>query len=203
MGNELSIDSTQLPKYVRPVGDSLRLGDATLAYSVKMTEAGDDAPLKALYFVAEVADSLYYREVDTHYPDPEYRKSWQIRALRPLDVSGATSQYIWFEYSSVAEGTKNGEQYVSETWRGHVYTYDRRRGVRFLQWSPIRYEERIGGRLHGVRQLDVRFPRAGVMEVEERLQKGAQVTRGRGWQHRLGRHIIDPDVIEQEHAPQP
>jgi len=199
VGNNLSIDSTRLPKYVRPVGDSLQIGDETLAYSVKMREAGKKFPTNALYFVAEVGDSLYYHEVDTHYHDPDYDKSWQIRALRPLDVPEARSQYVWFEYNNIAEGTKDGKRYVSENWRGQVHTYDRQRGFRYLQWAPIRYEERIGGHLHGVRQLDVRIPEAGIMSIEERLQRGARVTQGRGWRHRLGRQVIDTEAIEREH----
>lgn len=201
VGNDLSIDSTRLPKYVRPIGDSLRLGNEVFAYSVKMMEAGKEAPMNALYFVAEIGDSLYYHEIDEHYHNPDSKQFWTIRSLRPLDVSGATSQYVWYEYNSTTEGTKNGHWYRSESWTGHIYTYDEKRGFRYLQWAPIRSAVWKDGELVGAKQWDISVPEAGVMLVEPRLQKGKDMTLEPP-EHWLGQHVIDSQATDVEPRPE-
>lgn len=199
VGNELSIDSTQLPKYVRPVGDSLRLADDALAYGVTMIprKEGPTHDPSVLYFVSEVGDSLYYKEIERARPLAFSPSRVHVRSLRPLEVSKAKAQYIWLEHALIRESRADSTVTLVE-WRANVFTYDGRRGVRHLKMVPIRYEERKGERVLGVRQLDVRLPQAGIMEVEERLQKGAHVTKGMDWHHRLGRHVIDPKAATRE-----
>lgn len=197
VGNDLSIDSTRLPKYVRPTGDSLRLGKDALAYAVQMRQR-KEPPTSAqntLYFVAEVGDSLYYKKIADSRPHSTAPTTVEVRSLRPLDVPKAETQYIWFEHEK-AGVFRNDSTMRREEWRAHVFTYDRPRGIRYLQWTPIRYAEWKNDSLVGARQLDVRFPEAGLMEVEERFQRGAKVTRGMGWRHRIGMGVIDSTAID-------
>lgn len=195
----LSLDSTRLPKYVRPIGDSLRIGKEVLAYSVEMVQL-EEHPSNVqhtLYFVAELSDSLYYKEItDTAPHDPSYPDTVAVRSLRPLDVPQAEVQYLWFEYAKFGTSTQNGGS-TWERWYARVLTYDRRRGMRHLTGVPIRYEKTKNGEFYGVRQLDVRIPKAGIMEVEERLQRGANLTKGMGWHRVTGTHVIDPTATSK------
>lgn len=193
----LSFGSTRLPKYVRPMGDSLQLGEEVLAYGVKMVELGASLPNNELYFVAEVADSLFYREIQEERPGRRPSKI-SVRALRELGVPGAESQYIWFETNYYGEDEIDGVKWTTRRWRGYVFTYDKRRGMRYLQHVPIRLEREKEGQFHGVRQLDVSIPEPGVMVVKERLQRGAKVTRGMGWHQWLGPHVIDTSATDNE-----
>ena len=193
----LSLDSTRLPTYVRPTGDSLRLGDDALAYAVKMLQRRDPPTSipNTLYFVAEVGDSLYYKKIADSRPQSTAPTTVEVRSLRPLDVPKAETQYIWFEHEK-SSVFRNDSTMRREEWRAHVFTYDRPRGIRYLQWAPIRYAEWKSDSLVGARQLDVRFPEAGLMEVEERFQRGARVTRGMGWRHRIGMGVIDSTAFD-------
>jgi hypothetical protein len=146
-----------------------------------------------LYFVAEVGDSLYYKEIERARPLGFSPSRAQVRSLRPLEVAKANVQYIWLEHALIRESRADSTVTLEE-WRANVFTYDKGRGVRHLKMMPIRYEKRKAGKVLGARQLDIRLPRAGIMEVEERFQKGAHVTQGMGWHHRLGRHVIDPEA---------
>ncbi len=185
VGNDLSIDSTRLPTYVRPVGDSLRVGDA-LAYSVEMA-APDTLDYKDLYFVAEVGDSLFYKDIMRMRPDGR-TQSAKVRSIRPIDVEGAESQYIWYEYAGFAKGEGHPTP-VYEEWAGHIFSYDPRRGMRHLHFAPVRTEARTGDTVHGVRQWDVSVPEPGIMKIEPRLKKGDDVKIApREW---LGKHVID------------
>jgi hypothetical protein len=186
----LNLDSTRLPEYVRPLGDSLRLPGGALAYNVRMTDSTQSDSYNVLYFVAEVEDSLFYRRVDEQYYNPDAEQSWQIRALRSLDVPKASAQYVWLEYNSIAVNREDGDRHVSESWTGHIYTYDDGRGFRFLQWAPIRSEIRKNGKLIGAKQWDVSVPEAGYMRVEKRLEKGKDLTLEPP-EHWLGLHVID------------
>jgi hypothetical protein len=197
VGNELSLDSTHLPRYVRPMEDSLRLRDDVLIYGVKMIEAEDSTPINTLYFVAEVGDSLFYREIQDEYPG-RHPSEISVRAIRALDVPGAKSQYIWFETNYYGEDEVDGIKWTTRRWRGYIFTYDKKRGVRFLKHSPIRLEKEKNGTFYGVRQLDVSVPGPGVMVVEERLQRGAKVTKGKGWHQWLGPHVIDTSATDNE-----
>lgn len=200
VGNDLSIDSTQLPKYVQPIGDSLQLGTDALAYGVEMVQLKKH-PSNAqhtLYFVAEVSDSLYYKEITDVYPHhPARPDTVAVRSLRPLEVPQAEAQYIWFEYAKFGTNTQNRVKMKNRWWYARVFTYDTRRGMRHLTGVPIRYEKKKDGELYGVRQLDVRIPEAGIMEVEERLQRGENLTRGMGWNRVIGTHIIDSTAIDR------
>lgn len=202
--HELSLDSTRLPKYVRPIGDSLRLAEDALAYSVNMKEVGNSSPKNSLFFVAEVGDSLFYHQIDDYYEnnidryydttgEADPKQFWRIRALRPLDVSGSQSQYLWFEFAHLTEGTKNGNHYSSERWTGHIYTYDERQGIRHLHMAPIRSATRKNGSIVRAKQWDVSVPKPGIMLIEPRLEKGDDPTleSPRRW---VGRHVIDPAV---------
>lgn len=191
---KLSLDSTQLPKYVQPIGDSLRLSEDVLAYSVNMKEVGNSSPKNSLFFVAEVGDSLFYRHIEDYYEknnDTDPKQSWRIRALRPLDVSGSQSQYLWFEFAYLTEGTKNGDHYSSENWTGHIFTYDDKRGLRHLHVAPIRAATRKNGSIVRAKQWDVSVPEPGIMVIEPRLEKGDDPTL-ESPQHWLGSHVIDP-----------
>jgi len=204
MTQTLSVDSTQLPKYVQPIGDSLRLAENVLAYSVNMKEVGDSSPKNSLFFVAEVGDSLFYHQIDDYYEnnidqyydttgEADPKQSWRIRALRPLDVSGSQSQYLWFEFAHLTEGTKNGNHYSSERWTGHIYTYDERQGIRHLHMAPIRSVTRKNGSIVRAKQWDVSVPKPGIMLIEPRLEKGDDPTL-ESPQRWVGRHVIDPAV---------
>ena len=190
---KLSLDSTRLPEYVRPLGDSLRLSEDVLTYSVEMVQLKDypSVDRHTLYFVAEVGDSLYYDEITKAAPHSPNPSSFSLRSLRPLDVPGAESHYIWFEYAESGRDTQGEKVETVNRWSASVFTYDSKRGMRHLTGVPIRIEMKKDGRLHGVRQLDVRIPEAGLMEVTERLQRGANITKGMGWHRVLGKHIID------------
>jgi len=189
----LSLDSTRLPKYVRPIGDSLRLPGGVLTYSVEMVQLKDypSVDRHTLYFVAEVGDSLYYDEITKAAPHSSNPSSFSLRSLRPLNMPGAESHYIWFEYAESGRDTQGEKVETVNRWSASVFTYDSKRGMRHLTGVPIRIEMKKDGRLHGVRQLDVRIPEAGLMEVTERLQRGANITKGMGWHRVLGKHIID------------
>jgi len=106
-------------------------------------------------------------------------------------VPGAESQYLWFEYAKSGKEPQDETVFMWERWYARVLTYDSERGMRHLTGVPIRYEKKKNGKLHGVRQLDVRIPEAGLMEVTERLQRGANITKGMGWHRVLGKHIIE------------
>ncbi len=198
VGNDLSIDSTQLPMYVRPTGDSIRLGEDLLVYAVEMVQLKEEPTHTphTLYFLAEIADSLYYKEIDDARPHSFTPSHIKVRSLRPLNVSDAQTQYIWFEYARSGEMRKDSTR-TWEKWKAHIFTYDRRRGVRHLQWVPIRAEERKNGKLVGAKQWDVSVPEAGFMQVEKRLQKGKDLTLEPP-EHWLGLHVIDSTAAGTE-----
>jgi len=194
MTQELSLDSTQLPKYARPTGDTLQLEDGPMAYAVEMVQLRKEptSTPHELYFVAEVGDSLYYKEVEKaapHHGGP-FSSHLRVRSLRPLDVPKAESQYIWFEYARFGEKEQTGDLVTWEHWKAHIFTYDRHRGFRHLQWVPIRREERTNGELIGAKQWDASMPEAGYMRVEKRLEKGKDLTLEPP-EHWLGLHVID------------
>jgi hypothetical protein len=174
-----------LPKYVRPVGDSLRIADL-LAYSVKMA-APKKLDFKELIFVAEVGDSLFYTDFSRAHVDgnPE---SLQVRSIRPIDVDSASTQYVWYEYAEITRGDEDTTS-VYERWIGRILAYDPRRGMRSLHKAPVRAEARKGGKVLGVTQWDVSMPEPGIMKIEKRLKKGGDVSLApREW---LGRHVVD------------
>jgi len=196
----LSLDSTRLPKYVQPTGDSLRLGKDILAYGVKMTPADPERlDPNDLYLVAEVADSLFYRRVGDARPYKNDSPSTvRIRAMRLIDVPGAESQYFWVEVETQTVSKEKSSTSIETDWDGHIFTYDRRRGMRYLHHAPVREELKKDGELVGAQQWDVSVPEPGIMKVEPRLRRG-KVRPGRGnvrlanrnW---LGKHVIDPTV---------
>jgi hypothetical protein len=193
MTQKLSLDSTRLPKYVRPIGDSLRLPGSVLAYSVEMVQQKEypSVDRRTLYFVAEVGDSLYYDGITKAAPYSPNPSSLSVRSLRPLDVPGAESQYIWLEYAKSGKDTREETVSVWERWTANIFTYDPNRGMRQSHGRSDSDRDEEGGRLHGVRQLDIRIPKAGIIEVTERLQCGANITKGMGWHRVFGKHIID------------
>lgn len=201
----LSLDSTRLPKYVRPVGDSIRLSGDALAYPVKMVQLQQKpvADANILYYVAEVGDSLYYREIEEARPKDFDPSKVSVRSHRLLDVAETKSKYIWFEYAKSQQSDDSGTPTSIEEWKAHVFSYDKSRGMRHLAFTAIRREVRKNGKFHGARQLDVSIPEAGLMDVEERLQKGAKVTRGMAWHRFLGRHVIDTTVVSNLPPPPP
>ena len=199
---ELSLDATRLPKYVRSVGDSLRLGEGTFAYAVEMIEKGDSAPGKDLYFIGETGDSLYYHEVHHQQYSAKTEQWRKIRALRPLDVPGAEAQYLWFEYETGSKRNVDGSISASASWRGHIYTYDSRRGFRHLQWAPIRSEVRKDGQVTGATQWDISVPEPGIMLIEPRLEKG-EGTKLEPPRHWIGRHVIDKTATTKREVEMP
>jgi len=193
----LSFDSTRLPKYVQPVGDSLRMGDF-LAYSVKMT-APETLDFKELIFVAEVGDSLFYTDFARSHVDgnPE---SLQVRSIRPIDVDSTPTQYIWYEYAEITRGDKDPTS-VYEQWIGRILAYDPRRGMRSLHKAPVRAEARKGDEVLGVKQWDVSVPEPGIMRIQPRLEKGGDVSLApRGW---LGKHVIDRSATSKREVDLP
>lgn len=201
----LSLSPSRLPKYVRPMGNSIRLSDDVLAYPVQMVQLreGPTARANTLYYVAEVGDSLYYREIADARPKNFDPSTVSVRAHRLLDVAEAEAKYIWFEYAKSQKSDDSGTPTSIEEWNAHVFSYDASRGMRHLAFTAIRREERKNGEFHGARQLDVSIPQAGIMDVEERLQQGAKVTKGRAWNRFLGRHIIDTTVVDDPPPPPP
>lgn len=204
VGNNLSLDPQRLPEYVRPVGDSLELEDGTLVYAVEMVELKEkpSSTLHKLYFVADVRDSLYYQEIDhaaPHHPGT-YFSRLRVRSVRPLEVPKAETQYIWFEYAKLGEKEKNNGLASWEEWKAHIFTYDRSRGFRHLQWTPIRKEVQQNGKLIGAKQWDVSVPEAGVMLIEPRLQKGKDLTLEPP-EHWIGTHVIDSSATDVDPRP--
>ena len=193
---DLSIDSTRLPSYVRVMSDTLRLAEDAFAYAVHLRPPADAPPHipTTLYVVAQVGDSLYYRDlIDT---DPRRNRSvGSIRALRLLEVPGSNAQYFWVETKRVATSTSDRLTRTVERWYGNVLTYDRERGVRYLRGSVVRREVRHDGAVHGAAQLDVSIPEPGIMEVGERLRRGADVTKGYGWYDWMGVYVIDSSAV--------
>ena len=205
--NGLSLDSTRLPKYVQPTGDTLRLNGHPFAYGVKMRPVDPDRIDKSnLYLVADVADSLFYREIGNAYPFQQDDPSTvSIRAVRPIEVPGAESQYLWVEIEERHLDAKGSPTGTYTRWRGHIFAYDRRRGMRYLHRAPVRVERMRGGKLVGAEQWDVSVPEPGIMLVEPRLKRGkvgehtieeGGVTLGPP-QHWIGRHVIDPTATSK------
>ncbi len=192
----LSLDSTRLPRYVEGMSDTLRLAEDAFAYAVHLRPPTDAPPHipTTLYVVAQVGDSLYYRDlIDT---DPRRNRSvGSIRALRLLEVPGSNAQYFWVETKRVATSTSDSLTRTVERWYGNVLTYDRERGVRYLRGSVVRREVRHDGAVHGAAQLDVSIPEPGIMEVGERLRRGADVTKGYGWYDWMGVYVIDSSAV--------
>lgn len=195
--HSLSMDSTQLPRYIRATGDSLRVGNA-LVYSVRMS-IPKDPDFIDLYLVAEVGDSLFYSEIQRAHEggNPE---SLQVRSIRPIDVDSASTQYIWYEYAEITRGDKDPTS-VYEQWIGRILTYDPRRGMRSLTKAPVRAEARKGDEVLGVKQWDVSVPEPGIMRIQPRLEKGGDVSLApRGW---LGKHVIDRSATSKREVDLP
>jgi len=199
----LSFDSTQLQKYVQPTGDSLRLSKDAVAYGLKMAPANPDRLDRvSLYLVAEVADSLFYREIgDSHPYESGDPSTVSIRAMRPIDVPGAESQHLWVEIEKQYRDKEKTPVEVKTRWRGHIFAYDPGRGMRYLHNAPVRVERTRSGNLVGAQQWDVSVPKPGIMKIEPRLRRG-KVRPGRdrvrlanrNW---LGKHVIDPSATSK------
>ncbi len=76
-----------------------------------------------------------------------------------------------------------------------MLSYDRERGVRYLRGSVVRREVRHDGAFYGAAQLDVSVPEPGIMEVSERVRRGADVTKGYGWYDWMGTYVIDSSAV--------
>lgn len=191
---QLSLSPEVLPSYVKTSQDSLQLGDM-LAYGAELDPQTSSSETQRLYFfVAEVGDSLYHKSVMGFEPRKDVQTNIRVRGLRPIEVPGASTQYIWFETATTASDRDDSSK--TESWRGHVFTYDDRRGVRFLSYAPVRsevYEE--NGELSALYQLDVSVPKPGLMKIEKRVYKGK--TKSRGWVDWIGLHVIDPEATEK------
>ena len=191
---DLSIDSTRLPRYVEVMSDTLRLAEDAFAYVVRMTPT-EDAPSYSphhIYFVANIADSLYYRDFGkVRRSGPSPHRTW-IRSMRTFDVSNAASQYIWVETGSRLAHS-NDSTTITERWKGNILTYDTRRGIRYLKNTPIRAERIVNGETVGMEQWDIAVPEPGIMEVSVRERRGERVVLAPlEW---LGPHIIDPEAV--------
>ncbi|PQJ35331.1 hypothetical protein BSZ35_12610 [Salinibacter sp. 10B] len=189
------------------MGDSLRLSEDAVTYGVKMRPADPDPLDKSnLYLVAEVVDSLFFSDIGKARPyQDESPSTVSIRAMRPIDVPGADSQYLWVEIEERhldEEGSPTG---VYTRWRGHIFAYDRRRGMRHLHRAPVRVERTRGEKLIGAEQWDVSVPEPGIMLVEPRSKRGKvwENTIDEGGvslgppQHWIGRHVIDPTATSK------
>lgn len=207
MKHDLSLDSTQLPRYVETMSDTLRLSTNATAFAVQFRPSGnEDVPYqKNLFLVANVADSLYYRRLKTVYTSFDQRSSLSVRGLRTLEVPGATQTYIWVEVEdrSVARETVSQDSLPASEyrqWFGYVFAYDRIRGLRYLLDGvvPIRVEDIRAGETVGVMQWDVSIPEPGIMEVVPRTHWGQDLPpRPRGW---LGAHVIDSSAVADTSA---
>jgi len=80
-----------------------------------------------------------------------------------------------------------------ERWTGHVLTYDKGQGIRYLSKAPIRLKELRNGELIGDAIWNVRIPAPGVMIINERYSKGN--TSGPAPYQWLGGHAIDPEAL--------
>ena len=207
----LSLDSTRLPKYVQPTGDSLRLGKDILAYGVKMSPADPERTEQSeLYLVAEVADSLFYEKIGDARPYKDDSPSTvRIRAMRLIDVPGGESQYFWAEVETQTVSKGRSPTEIHTRWHGHIFTYDHPRGMRHLERAPVREELRRSGKLVGAEQWDVSVPEPGIMKVSPRLKRGKVGAEGVGdrvsvgpreW---LGKHVIDKTVTTKREIEMP
>jgi len=152
-----------------------------------------------LYLVAEVGDSLFYSEVQRAHEggNPE---SLQVRSIRPIEVEGAESQYIWYEHAEITRGDKDPSS-IYEVWEGHIFAHDEQRGMRRLHKAPVRAEARKGDEVLGVTQWDVSVPEPGIMKIEPRLEKGGDVSLApREW---LGKHMIDRSATSKREVDLP
>jgi len=198
---DLSIDSTRLPRYVRVISDTLRLAEDAFAYAVRMIPT-EDAPSYVpnnIFFVGQVGDSLYYRDFGDERPDSRNPSRITIRDMRFMDVPGAKTQYFWVETevnSTHVSSDRDTTEWTS--WKGHILTYDASRGIRYLQSSSVRGEKYVNGEFQGMEQWDVSVPEPGIMVVTVRERKGTM-----RWAplDQLGRHVIDPGAVsnEQDH----
>lgn len=192
--NALPLDPETLPSYVETSEDSLQF-DNMVAYGFEISPPRKPWTVKRSYFlVAEVGDSLYHKNVMGFEPRKDVQTNIRVRGLRPIEVPGASTQYIWFEVATKSSNRNDSSK--TESWTGHVFTYDGRRGVRFLSYAPVRSEVyKENGELSGLYQLDVSVPEPGLMKIEERTYKGK--IKNRGWVDWIGLHVIDPEVTEK------
>lgn len=147
-----STDPARLPKYVQPTGDSLQLSENALLYIVRMSSPSRED--REAYLVAEVEDSLAY----THTAAGKY-----LRDVREVEVPSTNTRYIWVE--TVYISTVDSSQV---RWRGHIFTYDRKRGIRYAARAPVRFEMFEEGESIGYTQVDVSIPRPGIMKIDWR-----------------------------------
>ena len=199
MTQELSVDSTRLPRYVEVMSDTLRLAEDAFAYAVQLRPPFDDRYRvnKTLYFVTTIADSLYYRRLQS-FGISRSSPSMTIRGLRRLDVPHAQATYLWVETEKRHTSARGDTLPTTRVeWRGHVLTYDPSRGVRYLSKVPIREEKIRDGETVAFEQWDVSFPEPGIMMVGVRERKG-EVSKGSPYfapPEWLGPNLIDREAV--------
>ena len=196
---DLSIDSIRLPHYVEVMSDTLRLAEDAFAYAVQLRPPFDDRYRvnKTLYFVTTIADSLYYRRLQS-FGISRSSPSMTIRGLRRLDVPHAQATYLWVKTEKRHTSTRGDTLPTTRVeWRGHVLTYDPSRGVRYLSKVPIREEKIRDGETVAFEQWDVSFPEPGIMMVGVRERKG-EVSKGSPYfapPEWLGPNLIDREAV--------
>lgn len=193
---DLSVDSTQLPRYVEAMNDTLRLAADAVAYAVRLTPTAEGPGYipNSIYLVAEVGDSLYYRDLGEERPRNRNASNVAVRDLRFIRVPGAETQYFWLETEFHNLFHTDTTRVVTNGWRGRIFTYDESRGVRHLKGLPIRVEEFVNGEYQGMEQWDVVVPEPGIMEVSVRKREGSVHLRSLDL---LGRHVIDTTATDE------
>lgn len=197
MTQELSLDSTRVPRYVEVMSDTLRIAEDAFAYAVRMTPTGDSPSYipRTIFLVGEVGDSLYYRDFGDEYSDPRDSSRLTVRDMRLMDVPGADTQYFWAEMEVNSTYVSDRDTTNWTSWQGHILTYDSSRGIRHLELVNVRGEKYVNGEFRGMEQWDISVPKPGVMVVTVRERKG-----NIRWAplDQLGRHVIDPTVVKDE-----
>jgi len=181
------------------MSDTLRMAEDAFAYAVQLRPPFDDRYRvnKTLYFVTTIADSLYYRRLQS-FGISRSSPSMTIRGLRRLDVPHAQATYLWVETEKRHTSTRGDTLPTTRVeWRGHVLTYDPSRGVRYLSKVPIREEKIRDGETVAFEQWDVSFPEPGIMMVGVRERKG-EVLEGSPYfaaPEWLGPNLIDREAV--------
>ncbi|PQJ33965.1 hypothetical protein BSZ35_04480 [Salinibacter sp. 10B] len=181
-----STDPARLPEYVQPTGDSLRLSENALLYIVRM--ASPNGENSTAYLIAEVGDSLSYTHTYT---------GKELRALREVEVQDTETRYIWLE--AVRSDVDSSKKEIR--WRGHIFTYDRERGIQYAARAPVRFELFEDGESIGHVQVDVSIPEPGIMQIEWRETElpprlGTQ-SNFRKW---IGAYVIDSTETRKQSA---
>lgn len=177
IANDLRTDSTRLPKYVRPTGDTLRLSDEALIYLVEMDspfEDRGDTYFEDEYLVGEVGDSLFYEGYVS------------VRGMWEVEVPGTDTRYIWLE------SVRSNSDSTEVTWWGRIFTYDRQRGIQYAARAPVRFEMFEDGESIGHVQVDVSIPEPGIMKIEWReVELPTRLATRSNFHNWIGPHVID------------